>query len=94
VGAIILVGRSMKFSIVVRVVMAVGFALAGGVLVIASTVSNDSRWLGVGAAAMLAADVTGCITWGWSARRRQGMERAAFACVTAIFALWTSAALA
>ncbi len=77
-----------------RLVMTFGFALGGAVLVIASTGPTDLRWLAVGAAAMLAADVTGCIAWGWSARRRRGMERAAFVGVTAIFAVWASAAVA
>ncbi len=85
---------AMRLSIVARVVMGFGFALAVGLLAIASTTPNDSSWLAAGAAAMLAVDVTGCIAWGWSARRRQGMERAAFVCVTAIFAVWVSAAVA
>ncbi len=83
----------MRLSIVTRIVTASGFALAAGVLVVASTGPSNAGWLAVGAAAMLAADITGCITWGWSARRRHGMERAAFLCVTAIFAVWTSAAV-
>ena len=76
-----------------RIVMAVGFALAVGVLVIASMGPTTSSWLSVGAAAMLAADISGCIIWGWSARRRQRMERAAFLCITAIFVIWASAAV-
>lgn len=85
---------TMRLQNVARVVMAFQFTLAGSVLVLASTGPNNSRWLAVGAAAMLGADVVGCITWAWSARRRQGMERAAFVCVSAIFAVWTSAAVA
>ncbi len=81
-------------AIIARVVVAVGFVLAAGVLVLASTGPNDSSWLAVGAVAMLVADVIGCAAWGWSARRRHGMERAAFACVTAIFAIWALAAVA
>ena len=84
----------MKLSIVARVVIAVGFALSAGLLILASTRPTDPSWLAAGAAAMLAADVTGCITWCWSARRRHGMERAAFVGIAAIFAIWTSAAVA
>jgi diguanylate cyclase (GGDEF)-like protein len=78
---------------VTRIVIAAGFALAVGVLVVASMGPTNSGWLSAGAAAMLVADIAGCVTWGWSARRRHGLERAAFLCVTAIFAIWASAAL-
>ncbi|MEO5898941.1 MAG: GGDEF domain-containing protein [Ilumatobacteraceae bacterium] len=77
-----------------RVIGTVGSLFAAGLLVVAATGPNDSGWLAVGAVAMLAADVTGCVTWGWSARRRHGLERAAFICLTAIFAIWTTAAVA
>ena len=85
---------TMRLQIVARVVMAVEFALAGGVLVVASAGPTNPRLLAVGAATMLGTDVIGCITWAWSARRRRGMERAAFICVSGVFAVWTSAAVA
>ena len=83
-----------SLSKVARVVMTVGFAVAAGLFCIASTGPHNSAWLAVGAAAMLVADITGCVTWIWSARRRRGMERAGFACVAGIFAVWISAAVA
>jgi diguanylate cyclase (GGDEF)-like protein len=83
----------MRLPTVTRVVTTSGLVLTVGVLLVAATGPTSSGWLAVGAAAMLVADIAGCITWSWSARRRRGMERAAFLCVTAIFAVWASAAV-
>jgi GGDEF domain-containing protein len=83
----------MRLPIISRIVIAAGFALAASILVVAAMGPTGPGWLSAGAAAMLWADIAGCITWGWSARRRRGKERAAFLCVTAIFAIWASAAL-
>ena len=85
---------TVRLQIVARVVMAVELALAGGILLVASAGPTNPRWLTVGAATMLGTDVVGGITWVWAARRRRGMERAAFVCVAGIFAVWTSAAVA
>jgi diguanylate cyclase (GGDEF)-like protein len=83
----------MRLSIITRIVIAAGFALGAGLLLVACMGPAGSGWLSTGAAAMLVADVAGFITWSWSAHRRRGMERAAFLCVTAIFAIWASAAV-